>query len=250
MNEAGNVLILGASSAIARALAAELARRGHGLVLAARDPDDARATAADLALRFGVPTAALAFDARNESTHDAVLDEAAAALRGGIHGVVLAFAEMPAQKDAERDPEVRRRLLETNVVATFSLLERAAARLEAARGGFLCAVSSVAGDRGRKSLYLYGATKAALSACLAGLRHRLHASGVRVIDVRPGIVDTPMTWGLLVPRALAASPETVGRDIARAIERGASVVYTPWIWRWVMLAIRAIPERIFLKLEL
>lgn len=250
MTPKGNVLVLGASSSVARCLAAELARRGYGLVLASRDLEDARATAADLEVRFSARTAAVSFDALDETRHDAVLDEAASALPGGITGVVLAFAVMPPQNEVERDAGARRLLLDTNVVATFSLLERAAARLEAVGGGFLCALSSVAADRGRASLYLYGATKAALSSYLAGLRHRLRPAGVLVVDVRPGVVDTPMTYGLGVPKALAASPETVARDIAVAIERGKHVLYTPWIWRWIMLAIRLIPEPVFLRLKL
>jgi len=115
--------------------------------------------------------------------------------------------------------------------------------------GFICAVSSVAGDRGRQSNYLYGSTKAALSTYLQGLRNRLARSGVRVVTVKPGFVDTAMTFGR-PGMFLVASPQRVGRDVFRAVRRGRCEVYTPWFWRGIMAAIKAIPEPVFKRMKL
>jgi decaprenylphospho-beta-D-erythro-pentofuranosid-2-ulose 2-reductase len=132
-----------------------------------------------------------------------------------------------------------------------SLGNRFAAHMVPLGRGYLCGVSSVAGDRGRQSNYLYGSTKAGFSTYLDGLRNRLYRSGVAVITVKPGFVDTSMTWGLLNPKSpLVAAPERVARDIARAIRKRKNTVYTPWFWALVMLVIRLVPEPIFKRMSL
>jgi decaprenylphospho-beta-D-erythro-pentofuranosid-2-ulose 2-reductase len=130
-----------------------------------------------------------------------------------------------------------------------SLLERLAAHMQQRGGGTIAAISSVAGDRGRKSNYLYGAPKAALSVYLEGLRYRMSAHGVHVLTIKPGFVDTPMTFGR-TPKALTASPHRVARDIHRALQRRRSVLYTPWFWWWIMLIIRMIPAPIFRRMSI
>ena len=140
-------------------------------------------------------------------------------------------------------------MLRTDLLGPVSLLTRAAQRLEAQGSGCIAALSSVAGDRGRGSNLVYGAAKAGLTAFLSGLRNRLSGAGVRVVTVKPGFVDTPMT-DHLPKNPLYASPERVARDVVRAIDTGADVVYTPWWWRFVMLAVRLIPERLFKRLSL
>ena len=140
-------------------------------------------------------------------------------------------------------------VLRTDLLGPVSLLTRAAQRLEAQGSGCIAALSSVAGDRGRGSNLVYGAAKAGLTAFLSGLRNRLSGAGVRVVTVKPGFVDTPMT-DHLPKNPLYASPERVARDVVRAIDTGADVVYTPWWWRFVMLAVRLIPERLFKRLSL
>lgn len=247
----GNVLVAGAGSALARALAVELARRGHGLVLAARDAGEAGRTAADLRLRFDVATAALGFDARDAAATAELVPLAEAALPGGLSGVVVAFAQMPAQEDVERDPRLGSSMIDVNVKSTAAILEAAAKLLEERRGSFLCAFSSVAGDRGRRSNYAYGATKAALSTYLEGLSARLSPRGVTVLCVRPGPADSAMTWGLIPSGSpLLASPEGVVRDVLCALDKGRSVVYTPGYWRPVMAILRALPPALFRRLPI
>lgn len=247
----GNVLVAGATSGLARALAEGLAARGHGLVLAARDAGEAERTAADLALRFSVPAAALAFDARDAASAAALVPRAEGALPGGLAGVVVAFAAMPAQEEVEADPDALLAMVDVNVRATMALLEAAAALLATRPGSFLCAFSSVAGDRGRRKNYAYGATKAALSAAMEGLSSRLAPLGVRVLCVKPGPADTAMTWGAVNPASpLVARPETVARDVLRALAKGRSVVYTPRVWRAIMAVLRALPAPIFRRLPI
>ena len=247
----GNVLVAGAGSALARALAEGLALRGHGLVLAARDAAEAERTAADLALRFGVPASSLGFDARDAAATAALVSRAEAALPGGLSGAVVAFAAMPSQEEVERDPAAGLEMTDVNVRSTMALLEAAAALLAERPGSFLCGFSSVAGDRGRRKNYAYGATKAALSVALEGLSARLAPKGVTVLCVKPGPADTAMAWGLFPPGSpLVARPETVADDVLSALSRGRSVVYTPWFWRPVMALLRALPAAVFRRLPI
>jgi short-subunit dehydrogenase len=162
---------------------------------------------------------------------------------------VLAIGYLGDQRRAETDPAEARRILDTNLTGCVSLLTVVAAHLATSGGGFVCALSSVAGDRGRQSNYVYGAAKAGLTTYLGGLRNRYARDGVRVLTVKAGVVDTRMSAGM--PGAgLAASPERVARSVVRAITGGREVVYVPWFWRGIMLVIRAIPERVFKRLRL
>ncbi|HEY8122974.1 MAG TPA: SDR family oxidoreductase [Myxococcota bacterium] len=242
---AQRALIVGASAGIGRALASELARRGYALVLAARDHGELQRLASDLALRHGVSAEVVAFDVGDIAAHARWLEAC-----GDLDVIALCHGAMADQLAAQRDFSEVRRMIELNYAACVSLLELAAPRFVARGRGVLCAVSSVAGDRGRQSNYLYGSTKAALSAYLQGLRNRLAPSGVHVLTVKPGFVDTGMTWGLVnAGSPLVASPERVARDIARALERRVDVLYTPFYWRFILLILRAIPERVFKRLK-
>jgi short-subunit dehydrogenase len=244
----GTVLILGATSAIARATAAAFAARGHALYLAARDQDELARIGADLALRYGIDVHHGPFDARATDTHTAFLEHVLDTA-GELDGVVLAFGLLGDQQQARSDFTAARAVIDTNFTGAASILTLCADHFEQQATGFIIGISSVAGDRGRQSNYTYGAAKGALSLYLAGLRNRLHAAGVRVVTVKPGFVDTAMTFGL-PGMFLVASPDSVGRRIARAAESGTEVVYTPWFWRYIMLIIRLIPERLFKRLQL
>jgi decaprenylphospho-beta-D-erythro-pentofuranosid-2-ulose 2-reductase len=167
----------------------------------------------------------------------------------GPLGVVMCIGYTGEQPRAQSDAVERARILETNFTGPVGLLERLAAELEHRRAGWICVVSSVAGDRGRASNYLYGSAKAGLSAYVDGLRGRLFRAGVRVTLVKPGFVDTGMTWGLPGVRG-AVAPERVARGIRRAVDHRRDTVYLPGAWRLVMAVIRAIPERIFKRLRL
>jgi short-subunit dehydrogenase len=243
------VLLLGATSGIMRAVAAELAGRGRALLLVARDADALAAQGADLRIRFGVETREYALDVLDPAAHARVMEACFRAAGDGLEGAVLGIAYLGDQRRAESDPAEARRILETSFTAPVALLEAVAARLERRGAGFICVLSSVAGDRGRQSNYLYGSAKAGLNAYLQGLRNRLHPAGVRVVTVKPGFVDTAMTYGL-EGLFLVASPARVARGVVRAVERGSHEVYLPGFWRWIMLAIRAIPEPLFKRLRL
>ena len=245
----GTVLIVGATSAIGTAMAHRLAAAGFDLILASRDGDELKRHASDLAIRFGIRAHAATFDARDFGSHADLVTNAQGQTGGGLDGLFLCQGVMPDGEEVAADPEVARTAIETNFSAAVSLIERLGPHFESRGSGWICAVSSVAGDRGRPSNYLYGATKAALSTYLEGLRVRLGRSGIHVVDVRPGFVDTGLTWGRpgLFP---VASPERVARDAWRGILRNRRVVYTPWFWKWIMAAIRWIPDPIFRRLDL
>lgn len=241
------VLILGATSAIARATAAAFAARGAALYLASRDLDELGRIAADLHLRHGVEVRYGLFDAEATETHDAFFHS----VRGempDLSGVVLAFGYLGDQQ-AARDFKVGAKIIASNFTGAASILSLCANYFEPLKRGFIIGISSVAGDRGRQSNYVYGAAKGALSLYLQGLRNRLFASGVRVITVKPGFVDTAMTYGL-PGLFLVASPQDIGERIVRALDKPADVVYLPWFWRYIMLIIKHIPEPVFKRMKL
>lgn len=244
-----SVLILGATSMIARAVAAEFASHKYDLILAGRSPEELNALAADFSLRHGVRIRTQIFDVLHPEGHESSLEPCLCEAGEALAGVVLCIGYLGDQAVAQADLTETRRILETNFTGSVSALNITANHFERRRTGFICALSSVAGDRGRQSNYLYGAAKAGLSTYLQGLRNRLFHSNVRVITVKPGFVDTRMTFGR--PKLfLVASPEAVARGIYRAIVRGKDVVYLPWFWRWIMFVLRLVPERMFKRLRL
>jgi short-subunit dehydrogenase len=243
-----SVLILGATAGIGRALAAEFASHKYDLILAGRDLDELKALSADLNLRHGVSVRTQSFDALDFAGMGPALAACLTTAGKALEGAVLAVGYLGDHEAALNDLEEARRILDTNFTGPALALNILAKHFEQQGKGFLCALSSVAGDRGRESNYLYGSAKGGLATYLQGLRNRLHHCGVRVITVKPGFVDTRMTYGR--PKLLlVASPQAVARDIYEAVERGKNVVYVPWFWRFIMLIVRAIPEKIFKKLH-
>lgn len=245
MSEA--VLILGATSAIARATAAAFASRGAALYLASRDLDELERIAADLRLRYGVEVRHGLFDAEATETHEVFLQTVIKEMPT-LSGVVLAFGYL-GDPMAVRDFKLGAKIIASNFTGAASILSHCANYFEPLKRGFIIGISSVAGDRGRQSNYVYGAAKGALSLYLQGLRNRLFASGVRVITIKPGFVDTAMTFGL-PGLFLVASPQAIGERIVGTLGKSADVVYLPWFWRYIMLIIRHIPESIFKRLKL
>jgi len=245
---ARKVLLLGATSAIAQATARLLAARGDRLFLVARDPARLEIVAADLELRADSTIPRLAADLDLCDQHGTILDEATAAL-DGLDTVIVAHGLLGDAEETQRDWNAAQAVMQTNFLGPASILTEAATRFEMQGRGVLVGISSVAGDRGRQSHYVYGAAKGGLSIFLAGLRNRMHSKGVKVITVKPGFVDTPMT-AHMKKGLLFASPSTIARGIVRAIDRGADVAYLPWFWRWIMLVIRLIPEAIFKRLSM
>lgn len=242
------VVIFGATSAIARATARLLAARGDRLFLVARDATKLEATAQDLRVRGAAAVDVAVADLDDFARHEVLLNEAQRAL-GKLDVVLIAHGTLPDQGALERSFEATERELHTNFLSVVSLLTPLANRLEAQGEGTIAVISSVAGDRGRASNYVYGTAKGAVSLFLQGLRNRLHKSGVRVITIKPGFVDTPMT-AEVKKNALFASPEAVAKGIVSALDRGRDVVYLPAFWNLIMLIIRAIPEPLFKRLKL
>lgn len=244
-----SVVILGATSPIARATAEAFARNGYRLILGARDMEETEILAADLRVRYRVDCHAQEFDAIETEKHGDFFTQCVSSLGESMAGVVCCIGTMPEQRVAEEDFEATRAIIEVNYLGAVSILNLFANYLEKKRRGFICGVSSVAGDRGRLSNYLYGSAKAAFTTYLEGLRNRLWHHGVHVVTVKPGPVDTPMTYGM-EKLPFLAQPEAVGRMIYRAIEKKKDVVYTPPIWRVIMGIICAIPEWKFKRMKM
>ena len=205
--------------------------------------------AADLSARGAAAAAVHRLDIDKLDDHAAMLADCAAQM-DSIDIVLVASGTLPDQAVCQNDPAVAVREFHTNALSLIALLTPIANRLEAQRHGTLAVISSVAGDRGRPSNYLYGSAKAALQAFLEGLRARLFKVGVHVVDIKPGFVATPMTAGLPLPGPLVATPEKVAKDIVRGIERKKDVLYTPWFWWGIMLIIRNVPRFVFKRASL
>ena len=239
---------MGATSTLAKSVGAEFASHGHSLILLARDGEELDRLACDFRLRYGINVETQVFDALNFDSHREILEHWK---QDGeeIEGTVVCTGYLGNQSTAPYDFDEAKRILDVNLTASVSVLNLLAAHFEKKRSGFICALSSVAGDRGRQSNYIYGAAKAGLSIYLQGLRNRLYPSNVHVITVKLGIVDTQMTYGL-PGLPLKASPEKVAKGIYKAILMRKNVYYAPYFWRWIMLLIRAIPEFVFKKQKL
>jgi NAD(P)-dependent dehydrogenase (short-subunit alcohol dehydrogenase family) len=247
MQQGKTVLVLGGTSDIGRATALVYAQAGWAVILAARNPEEARRNADDIATRTGAGATVQSFDVLQTERFAAFLDS----LPALPDTVVSVIGELGDQARAERDAQDAATVMRTNFEGPALLFNLLAERFVARGSGTLVGVSSVAGDRGRASNYVYGSAKAGLTAFLSGLRNRLSKQGLRVVTVKPGFVRTRMTAGMKLPPLLTAEPDEVGRAIFNAAERGGGdVIYVRWIWRFVMLIIRLIPERIFRRLSL
>ena len=243
-----HILMIGATSAIAEATARLFARRGAHLYLLARNQERLSCLAEDLKIRGAASVAWRQFDAHEGDAQADAITAAFASL-GTVDVVVIAHGTLPDQRACQIDLKAVLAALHANAVSTVSLLTQLANRLEKQHSGTIAVITSVAGERGRQSNYVYGAAKAMVSVFLQGLRNRLHRSGVTVLDIKPGLVDTPMTAGF-EKGVLWAQPETIAAGIVRALDTGKSVIYLPWFWKYLMLIIRSIPERVFKRLEL
>jgi NAD(P)-dependent dehydrogenase (short-subunit alcohol dehydrogenase family) len=242
-------LVLGASSSVARAFGRLVAARGAAVLLAGRDSDDLNRSAADLTARYGAPAHVLAFDARDRASIASVIEQCGAHVPAGALDVFLAFGSMPEQAEMEADPALAVATIEANYTGAVALLLGLAPLLEAGRRGHVIVLGSVAGDRGRLKNYIYGSAKAGLATFTAGLRNRLFRAGVLVTTVKPGFMDTAMTWGL-PGMFLVAQPDDAARACLEAALKGREIVYYPRFWALIMLIIRLIPERIFKKLSI
>jgi short-subunit dehydrogenase len=243
-----NVLIIGATSAIAQATATRYAAEGARFFLVGRSVSRLEAVADDLRVRGAAMADTYTLDVTAIARHAEMLDAATDTL-GTIDAVLIAHGTLGDQQASEAHVEAMLREWETNCTSTIALLTLLANRFERQHHGTIAVITSVAGDRGRQSNYVYGAAKAALNTFLQGLRGRLSKANVHVVTIKPGFVDTPMTAHL--PKGmLFAAPERVGADIYRAMTRGTDVVYTPRFWWFIMATVRAVPERVFKKISI
>ncbi len=240
-------IILGATSSMAKAFARSVSEQGHGVLLAGRDMDDLKRSAADCVVYGARVGEALKFDARKPANFGAIVKRAKA--EEGMINVAVFVGSMPPQDEIDADPN----LIEGTVTDSFTgpamFLQSIASEMELRGGGCVVGVGSVAGDRGRIGNYVYGAAKAGFATYLSGLRNRLTRSGGHVVTVKPGFVDTGMTWGI-EGMFLVATPEKVAADILKAVAKKRNVIYTPFFWRYIMLIIRSIPEFIFKKMSI
>ena len=236
------ILILGATSPIARALALRFAAGGAAVFLAARDHKEAERLASDIAIRTGAVAVPGVFDATELYFHPTFFEKAIAAL-GGLDGVIVCFGTLGDETTAQTNPEEAVALVNQNFTGAVSLLTLASRHLEQQRGGFIIVIGSVAGERGRAKNYVYGSAKGALATFAQGLRARMARTGVQVMTVKLGTVDTRMTWGR--DSRFVVTPEAAADKIIAAWRRKAEVVYVPWFWRPIMSVVRMIPEHFF-----
>ncbi len=243
-----HIVIIGATSGIAEACARRWAERPAHFFLVARNATRLDNIKSDLQAR-GASVDTHVLDANDLSAQAAMIGAAQKSL-GRIDIVLIAHGTLSDQKMCENSVDAAVAEVATNGTSSIALLTHFANVLEAQRSGTLAVISSVAGERGRPSNYVYGAAKAMVTAFCEGLRARLFKAGVHVLVIKPGFVATAMTAGLDLPPLLTATPEAVAADIDAAIQRQRDVLYTPWFWRWIILIIRCIPRAIFKKLNL
>jgi short-subunit dehydrogenase len=242
------VVIIGATSAIAEATARLYAARGAQLFLLARNETRLQDIATDLRVRGSQDVSFASLDVNDTERHAGIIEQIWSSL-GRVDVLLVAHGTLPDQAQCEASVEVALKEFATNATSTIALLTTMAPRFEAQRAGVMGVISSVAGDRGRQSNYLYGAAKAAVTAFTSGLRQRMAKVDVNVLTIKPGFVDTPMTRDFK-KGALWAKPDAVAKGIVRAVDRGRSVIYLPWFWLPIMLIIRHIPEFVFKRIKL
>jgi hypothetical protein len=243
------ILIVGATSAIATACARLWASERAAFFLVARNADKLRNTADDLLARGANAAHCHILDLNHFDEHTAMAEACFAALES-VDLALIAHGTRPDQDACEQDPNLALREFSSNGLSVIALLTLLANRMALQRSGVIAVISSVAGDRGRPSNYLYGSAKAAVTAFCEGLRARLFKTGVHLLTIKPGFVDTPLTQGLPLPALLVARPERVAEDIHAAIEKSKNSIYTPWFWHPIMSLIRWMPHMLFKRMNL
>jgi decaprenylphospho-beta-D-erythro-pentofuranosid-2-ulose 2-reductase len=242
------ILIIGATSTIAKHCARIWAVKGCSFHLVARNDQHVQTVASDLKVRGAVKVETYCIDLNDVNKHEELLDSADAVL-GGVDVALIAHGTLSNQKNCELNVKETLLEIQTNALSTISLLTLIANKFEAKRSGTICVISSVAGDRGRASNYIYGSSKAMVTTFLSGLRQRLHKSNVAVVTVKPGFVDTPMT-SEFKKGFLWSKPKVVASKIVEAIDKNRTEVYVPSFWRLVMFIINSIPNQIFRNISL
>ena len=242
------ILIIGATSAIAQATARLFAAAGDALYLVARNEDKLQAIAGDLKTRGEATVNTAKLEVLDYERHKPVIDAAIAALQG-LDMVLIAHGTLPDQNACEQSFDLTRKEIEINALGTISLLTHLANYMEERQHGTIAVIVSVAGDRGRQSNYVYGSAKGMVSIFLQGLRNRLYKSGVQVLTIKPGFVDTPMT-AAFSKGLLWVKPDAIAKSLFKLMPGSSREVYLPGYWRIIMLIIRSIPEVIFKRMHL
>ena len=240
------ILIIGAKSDIAKAIARKYAENGYNLYFASRNSDELNGFSKDIQIRTQKDVKCFELDILDYNSHQSFYDK----LKEKPIGVISVVGYLGEQEKAQNDFEEANKIMNTNYTGVVSILNIVANDFEINKKGFIVGISSVAGDRGRKSNFIYGSAKAAFTTYLSGLRNRLFSSDVHVTTVKPGFVATKMTEGLDLPEKLTAQPSEVADDIFKAQQKGKDVLYTKWFWRWIMLIIKHIPEFKFKKMSI
>lgn len=240
----GRVAVFGATSDIAVAVARRYAEAGARLVLIGRDVAALSAAAADLKVRGASDVIVQTADFAALDTLQGVANDAWQAF-GGLDVALIAYGSLPDQAAMQSSMPDAAAALSLNFTSPATLVGALAASFETQRSGTIATITSVAGDRGRKSNYVYGAAKGGMQRFLEGLRHRLYAAGVSVLDIRPGFIATKMTAHLPQGGPLWATPDKVAADIVKAIAGRRAVLYTPWFWRFILIIVRALPRPLF-----
>ena len=243
-----NIVVFGATSSIAVSCSRKWAKRGTHFFLVGRTAERLAQVANDLIAR-GATVHTHVLDLCNIDAHSQMLDICYSKL-GQVNIALVAYGTLPDQKACEQDAQLAVREFTNNGLSVIALLTNLAIRMAEQKSGCIAVISSVAGDRGRPSNYLYGSAKGAVTEFCSGLRGRLFKSGVHLLTIKPGFVDTPMTQGLALPKLLLVTSEKVAEDIMRAVEKRRDTLYTPWFWRFIMLIIIHIPGSIFKRLGL
>ena len=232
------VLIMGANSDIAKALARVYCANGYDIYLGARNVAQLEAFAKDLSIRTQRIVLCLELDVLDFASHHNFYN----AISEKPLGVISTVGFLGVQEEAQSDFSQSKKIIDTNYTGVVSLLNIIADDFSERKFGFIIGFSSVAGERGRKSNYIYGSAKAALTAYLSGLRNRLYESGVHVLTVKPGFVATKMTAKMDLPEKLTSQPKEVAYAIYNAQQKKYNVIYIKWVWRWIMFIIKLIPE--------
>ncbi len=241
-----SVLLLGASSDMATAIARKFAQDKFDIILAGRNVQQLSEFKTDLEIRYNIKSAVVFFDATDFASHESFYKN----LPFHPDITVCIFGYLGVQQKAAADWKETENIIQANFTGAVSILNIVAEDYKLRKSGIIAGISSVAGERGRQSNYIYGSAKAGFTAYLSGLRNSLHQYGVHVITILPGFVYTKMTADLKLPPLLTATPEQVALQVSSAVKKRKNVVYVKWMWRWIMLTIKTIPEGVFKKLKL
>jgi short-subunit dehydrogenase len=241
-----SVLLLGANSDMAISVARKYAQQGFEIILASRNQEALLPLVEDIKIRYKVPAKMVVFDALDFTGHKTFYQQL------GISPdiTVCVFGYLGEQEKAVADWKESEKIIQTNYTGAVSILNIIAEDYASKKKGVIVGISSVAGERGRQSNYIYGSAKAGFTAYLSGLRNRLYKYNVHVVTVLPGFVNTKMTAELNLPPLLTASPQQVADAVEKAVRKKQNIVYVKWFWKWIMMIIKSIPENMFKKKNL